>query len=244
MSVSLQIVGISGSPRHGNTELLVEEALRAASDAPIDVSTRMVSLAGKRIEPCSDCQVCADQKRRCVKQDDWFSLISAIIDPVPDGIIIGSPVYFFSVTAQLRAFFERCTSLNKAYWVSEFPFPPPDFSRTAAAAIAVGFHRHGGVEHAVADILHWYLTIGCVCTGADYIGGPAWQIEKNARDAVLEDVIGMRNARIVGRRIAYLAYLLSAGAKASPQTLRAMSDYRSLEIGQEGNSDAHSQPPG
>lgn len=228
--MSIRIVGISSSARHGNTELLIKEALRAARNAPVNVETEFISFAGKRIEPCVDCQVCANQHRPCIKKDDWSSLIKSLIDPVPDGIIIGSPVYFFSVNAQLRAFFERCTSLLKGTWLDDFPSPPPDFSRTAAAAIAVGFDRHGGVEHAMATILHWFLIMGCACTGADYIGGGAWQQEVNTQDAVLDDPMGLRNARVVGRRVCYLAYLLSSGAIVDPDLSGQFLSYRSLEL--------------
>jgi len=227
--MALRIVGLSSSPRHGNTERLVRAALAAAEESPVEVTSELVTFVGKRIEPCSDCQVCATQRRRCIQRDDWASLVSKIVDPVPDGIIIGSPVYFFSVNAQLRAFFERCTSLLKGLWIEDFPFPPPDFSRTAGAAIAVGYHRHGGVEHAMSCIIDWFLTIGGVCIGADYIGGGAWQQHENRPDAVESDEIGMRNARVAGRNVAYLAYLLRTGADVDPRTTSEMWAYRNRE---------------
>ncbi len=225
----LRIVGISSSPRHGNTEHLVRAALAAAEEAPVEVSTELLSFVGKRIEPCSDCQVCAKQRRPCIKQDDWQAMVSRITDPIPDGIVIASPVYFFSVNAQLRAFFERFTSLVQGQWVDDFPLTPPDFSRTAAVAIAVGYHRHGGVEHAMSCIIDWFLTVGCVCTGADYIGGGAWQQHQNALDAVASDEIGMLNARVAGRNVAYLAYLLRSGAGADSRAAQAMLSYRNSE---------------
>jgi multimeric flavodoxin WrbA len=144
---------------------------------------------------------------------------------------VGSPVYFFSVNAQLRAFFERFTSLFKGLWIDDYPFPPPDFSRTAGAAISVSYHRHGGAEHAMSCILDWMLSVGCACTGADYIGGGAWQQQVNALDAVASDSIGLLNARVVGRNVAYLAYLLKAGADVDAQTAREMLAFRHIEEG-------------
>jgi len=193
------------------------------------VETDLITFVGKRIDPCTDCQVCQTQKRRCIKRDDWQALVDCLIDPIPDGVILGSPVYFFSTNAQLRAFFERCTSLMNAFWVEDYPYPPPDFSRTAAAAIAVGYHRHGGAEHALSNILHWCLTVGMVCTGSDYIGGGAWQHHVNALDSVKQDDLGLLNARITGRNVAYLAYLLSAGSKADHEMNEAMLTYRHRE---------------
>jgi multimeric flavodoxin WrbA len=230
----IRVVGVSGSPRHANTEILIREALTAAGDAPVDVETKYVSLAGQTIEPCVDCQVCASQARSCIKKDDWSAIAAEILDPIPNGLIIGSPVYFFGETSLLRAFFERCTSLLKGYWVEDFPTPVPDLSRTAAAAIAVGYHRHGGVEHTLSSIQHWLMIMGCACTGSDYIGGGAWQ-RLDGKDTVREDIIGMRNARATGRRVAYLAHLLKCGRDAISTELDALRDYRDLEEPHEAN---------
>lgn len=224
----MRIVGLSGSPRHGNTEILVREALTAAAEAPVDVEAVYVSLAGRKIEPCVDCQVCATQARPCIKQDDWATTIDEVLNPIPDGLIIGSPVYFFGETALLRALFERCTSLLKGIWVEDFPTPPPDLSRTAAAAIAVGYHRHGGVEHTIGSLLHWLMVMGCACTGVDYIGGSAWQ-RVDGLDTVRSDPIGMRNARATGRRVAYLANLLHAGTAHVAEGVDDWVAYRNLE---------------
>jgi len=224
----IRIVGLSGSPRHGNTEVLVQEALAAASEAPVEVSTHYVSLAGRKIEPCVDCQVCASQARPCIKQDDWAATINEILDPIPDGLIAGSPVYFCGETSLLRALFERCTSLLKGIWIEGFPTAPPDLSRTAAAAIAVGYHRHGGVEHTLDSLLHWLMIMGCACTGVDYIGGGAWQ-RVDGLDTVRNDPIGMRNARAAGRRVAYLANLLWTGRAGVGEGLIDWLKYRNLE---------------
>ena len=213
----IKVLGIAASPRHGNTEILVREALKAAQELPFEVEVEFLSFAGKKIEPCTDCGYCVRKKSYCWKKDDWRELISALIEPPPDGVIIGSPVYFFSLPSILRAFFERCTCLFKQLWDKEFPFPPPDWTKTAAGAIAIGFHRHGGVEHALSSILHWFLTNGFVCVGGDYIGGGAWQLEIDSREAVLEDSIGMEAARRVGQRVAYTAKLLNEGKQRSPQ---------------------------
>lgn len=228
--MTLRLVGITSSPRHANTEWLVKEALTAAQSSPVPVDVELISFAGKRIEPCTDCQVCFTQKRACIKQDDWASLVAKIADPVPDGILIASPVYFFDVNAQLRAFFERCTSLLKGMWIEDHPTTPPDFSRTAAAAMSIGYHRHGGVEHAMSTILNWFLVMGCVCTGSDYIGGGAWQLETNEVDAVKNDNMGLRNARVTGRHLAYLAYLLSPERGVNAAEEQSMLEFRKQEL--------------
>ena len=212
----VRIVGIAASPRHGNTEILVKEALHAAQELPFEVETEFISFVGKNIKGCIDCGVCVKQGSYCWQKDDWLNLIHSLIEPVPDGVIIGSPVYFFNVPSLLRAFFERCTCLFQQLWHEEFPFSPPDWTKTAAGAIAVGFHRHGGVEHALETILEWFLVNGFVCVGGDYIGGGAWQLEEASKEAVHNDSIGMQAAKVVGQRVAYTAKLLHEGKQLSP----------------------------
>lgn len=216
----IKIIGISSSPRHGNTEILVKEALKAAVSLGFKVNTEFISFAGKRIEPCTDCKACIKMKDYCPKDDDWLELVRPLIENVPDGVIIGSPVYFFNCNSMLRAFFERCTCLMKQLWDEDFPHPPPDWTKTAAGAIAVGFDRHGGVEHALSSILHWFLTTGFVCVGGDYIGGAGWQQHEDSEAAVLKDPIGLDAAHKVGKRVAFTAKMLHEGKKSLPDTLR------------------------
>jgi len=221
----IHIVGISSSPRHANTEILVQEALGAAA-RKYGVSTQLVSFKGKRILGCVDCKGCTRRReatiqQQCVLEDDWRELVTPLVDPVPNGIIVGAPVYFFNVNSQLRAFMERCTSLVKGYWSHDLPHRPPDWSRTAAGALAVGYHRHGGQEQAINTIVHWFLTLGMVVVGSHhpvegpvgYIGAAGWQgvSVSKAVDAVLQDEWGLRAARTLGEKVAGTAILLATG---------------------------------
>lgn len=224
-SSAVRIVGISSSPRHANTEILVQEALNAASTR-FGVHTEMVSFKGKQILGCIDCKACVRRKaptvqEQCILEDDWRDLVKPLVDPVPNGIIVGSPVYFYNVNAQLRAFMERCTSLVKGYWSDEVPHRPPDWSRTVGGAVTVGFHRHGGQEQAINTILNWFLTLGMAVVGSHddahgpigYAGGGGWQdaAGSKGKDAIREDEWGLYAARAVGEKVAATAILLASG---------------------------------
>jgi len=210
----IRIVGISASPRHANTEILVKEALKAVKELAFEVQTEFFSFVGKRIEPCTDCKGCVKKKSYCIKKDDWLNLVKPLIDPVPDGLIVGAPVYFFSTPSQLRAYFERCTSLVKAKWEKDFPYEPPNWTNTAGGAIAVGYDRHGGQENTMTNIHHWFLINGFVVVGGDYIGGGAWQQFEDARDSVKKDEVGREAARRVGIRVGLTAKMLNVGKHA------------------------------
>jgi len=188
--------------------------LDAACETDDDIVTEFISFAHKRIEPCTDCRACVKTLQFCPKDDDWMELVKPLFAPEPNGIIIGSPVYFFDVNSMLRAFFERCTCLKKQKWYSEFPHSPPDWSVTVGGAIAVGFDRNGGVEAALTSILRWYLTNGMLCVGGLYIGAAGWQGLQDRLDAVSDDGIGISAAKDLGKRVAVTAHRVKAGVDA------------------------------
>jgi multimeric flavodoxin WrbA len=102
----MRILGIVGSPRKGgNTEILMREALNVAQQAGCE--TDIFFLCEKQVAPCRACGACRETGV-CVMQDDMQEL-SALLEGA-DGIIIGSPVYFGSVSAQTKAVMDRMFS--------------------------------------------------------------------------------------------------------------------------------------
>lgn len=100
----MKILGIVGSGREGgNTEILVNEALLAAKDAGAD-ELKIIKLANKKIDPCDGCESCAITGN-CRINDDMQQLYQEILDA--DGIILGSPVYFWNMSGQTKIFIDR-----------------------------------------------------------------------------------------------------------------------------------------
>lgn len=107
-SGQINILGIVGSRRReGNTSLLVKEALGGAGR--MGAGTSLVMLGDYRIEGCRGCESCR-KKHRCVIDDDMRKLYPLLMEA--DGIILGSPVYFYNVTSPVKAFIERCYCLE------------------------------------------------------------------------------------------------------------------------------------
>ena len=103
----MKILGVVGSPRKGgNTEIMMREALREAHEAGCE--TEMFCMSEKQVAPCDACGGCVETGS-CVVQDDMQELYS-MLDRA-DGIIIGTPVYFGSVSAQAKAIMDRMFSL-------------------------------------------------------------------------------------------------------------------------------------
>lgn len=103
----MKLMGISGSPRKGNTEWMVERVLQAARAAGAD--TEMVRLREQDIKPCRGCLTCEVGRDRepgvCVIKDDMAPLLSSML--AADAFVFGTPVYFYLLSAQLKSFIDR-----------------------------------------------------------------------------------------------------------------------------------------
>lgn len=105
----MKILGICGSPRlNGNTEILLQTALAKAQE--LGAETELVTLAGKSISPCDGCYYCREADKGCRIQDDMQDIYAKILGA--DGIILGTPVYFWTVSAQAKALIDRTFCLH------------------------------------------------------------------------------------------------------------------------------------
>jgi multimeric flavodoxin WrbA len=100
----MKIIGLLGSPRgkNSNTMKLLESALEGAKESGADVE--IVDLTKKDIGGCKACTTCY-KTGSCVLKDDFNGVYRKVLDA--DGIILASPVYFNSVSAQLKSFMDR-----------------------------------------------------------------------------------------------------------------------------------------
>ena len=106
----MKILAISGSPRKdGNTVAMLNEALKAASAEGAE--TELYSVAGKDINGCEGCWSCT-KTGKCKIKDDVTLLFEKMI--AADGIIFGTPVYFYGMTAQAKAIIDRTISLRES----------------------------------------------------------------------------------------------------------------------------------
>ena len=110
----LHILSIYGSPRRkGNTSLLLKEAVQGASEAGADVEE--VVLRDLKMSPCLEIYGCK-KNGRCVIQDDFQSIYDKLLSC--QGLILASPIFFYTVSAHTKILMDRCQSLwVKRYWV-------------------------------------------------------------------------------------------------------------------------------
>lgn len=97
-----KILILSGSPRkNGNSDMLCDEFMRGAQDAGHEVEK--IRVAEKHIEYCRGCYACKNGS--CAIDDDMGEVLQKMIDA--DVIVLASPVYFYSIDAQLKAVIDR-----------------------------------------------------------------------------------------------------------------------------------------
>ena len=102
--MSKKVLILSGSPRKGgNSDLLCDEFMRGAEEAGHEVEK--IRVAEKKIGYCSACYYCQQSGGVCAKKDDMAEVLQKIIEA--DVIVLSSPVYFYSIDAQLKTVIDR-----------------------------------------------------------------------------------------------------------------------------------------
>lgn len=98
------IIVLSCSPRKGgNTDLLVDTFVKGAEK---NNNVEVVSVADYKINPCIGCNSCFDRAgHECFQQDDMQMVYDKL--KCADVIVVASPVYFYGVSAQLKAIIDR-----------------------------------------------------------------------------------------------------------------------------------------
>lgn len=182
-------LAINGSPRKGgNTEILLKEVLGELDDA--GWGTELVKVGGTDIRGCVACRQCFENKNNeCIQNKDVFNGIYTKMLKA-DAIILGSPVYFGAVGADLKALIERsgyvAVANNQAF-----------SGKIGAAVVAV---RRGGATHTFDSINHMFQISQMIIPGSTY-----WNMGFGLnKEEVKDDAEGMANMRHVGRSIAWL----------------------------------------
>ncbi len=102
--MSKKVLILAGSPRKGgNSDILCDEFMRGALEAGNTVTK--INVAEKKVAACTGCYFCASHDGECVFKDDMIEILQAMIDA--DVLVLASPVYFYSISSQLKAVIDR-----------------------------------------------------------------------------------------------------------------------------------------
>jgi multimeric flavodoxin WrbA len=147
----MKLVAILGSPHgmKGNTGQLLTGLLEGAKEAGAEVTA--FSLSEKEVAPCRACDAC-HKTGKCSIQDDFPEILLAMLNA--DAIVLASPNYILSVSAQMKALLDRCCGALHLQIME---------GKHAAAVVTSG---GSGSEEVEAYMLRFLRTLGCWTVGS------------------------------------------------------------------------------
>jgi multimeric flavodoxin WrbA len=179
----VKALGIVCSPRKGgNTEILVREALAGAKESGAEVELFRVS--DMNIAACDGCETC-HQSGECRIKDDMQKVYKKMV--AADGIILGSPVYFWSVSSQAKTLMDRTYALRYPHHKLR--------NKVGGAIVATG--RRGSVN-ALSVINNFFLGHDMLAIG---LGISGYGTKKGE---VKQDKRAMQGARSLGKQVVQL----------------------------------------
>ena len=140
-----KIMVIAGSPRKGgNSDLLCDELIRGADES--GNITEKIYLNDLHILPCQACYGCRSTGK-CVQKDDMANLLAKMI--AADVIVLATPVYFYSMSGQMKTMIDRTlpcyTAIkNKDFYLRGFTDCLPG-SRVRGIIYGAGVYLKGEV---------------------------------------------------------------------------------------------------
>ena len=170
----MNILILQGSPRaKGNTAWMAEEFKNAAEAAGHEVT--LVNVARKKIAGCLACEYCHTKGNgECIQKDDMQELYPLLAKA--DVLVLASPVYYFTFSAQIQAPIQRFYSIMK----------PANVKKTA---LLLSSHSPGVYDAAIAE----YKLIGGFC-GFEDIGIVTAKLEEQKTDETKQKILELVKA--------------------------------------------------
>jgi multimeric flavodoxin WrbA len=186
----MKVLGIMGSPRvGGNTDVLMDEALRGARSA--GAFAEKIVVDELEISPCAEFNGCT-RDGNCVIRDDMDDIYESLDEA--NVIIIGSPIFFYGLPAQLKALVDRC----QVFWARKYVLKQePAKKGRKGAFIAVGATKGANLFDGAK------LTVKCLfdAMGVDY-AEELFVRSVDQKGEVKKHPTAMTDAYELGRRLA------------------------------------------
>jgi multimeric flavodoxin WrbA len=188
----VKVIAFNGSPRKdGNTSILIGHIFGALENEGIE--TELIQVGGKNVRGCTACMECFENKDgHCILDDDIVNrCIDAMVEA--DGVILGSPVYFMDVTAEMKGLIERAGFVSIANGGGLY--------RRKVGTAVTAVRRAGGVR-TLDSMLHFLLATGMIVPGFPVLG-----VGREIGD-VNKDEEGIARVRDVGKNMAWLLKIM------------------------------------
>jgi arsenate reductase (thioredoxin) len=213
-------LGLQGSPRRkGNSDLLLAMFMDALHQRGADTHT--IQVVRRHIEPCKELTVC-ERKGTCPIEDDMGRDIYGLLRQA-DIIVTASPIFFYNVTAQLKALIDRCQTL----WARKYKLKLKDPGHKVRRGYLLGVGATRGKQ--LFDGMHLTAKYFFDAIAADYAGGLTFhgvegrgdilkqsdlegQVER-AADQLLDGLTGRRRVLFACRENACRSQMAAAFAR-------------------------------
>jgi len=147
----MKVIGILGSPVKRGTNSLLQNALETLAEEGVE--TELLHITDYDLQFCQGCNTCL-REGRCVLEDDLTKIGDKLIEA--DGIIMASPSYFGSPTAQLKNLMDRSRYLK---------MQDHKLKDKLLGVISSSGLNQGGGQSTIEDINRFGLTHGMLIIG-------------------------------------------------------------------------------
>ena len=192
----MKVLGLFGSPRRGgNTEILLEEALKGAEREGAEIER--LYLRDLDVTPCTECHGC-DETGSCVILDGMQKIYPKLLEA--DVIILASPIFFYGVTAWAKALIDR----SQALWAKKYLVNDPSMGKKGKKRkgffISVGATKGQKVfEGAILTVKYFFDALNAEYTGELVYRGV------DGKGEILKHPKALEQAREAGRRLVLAA---------------------------------------
>ncbi len=186
----MQVLCVNGSPReNGNTAIMLRRVGQRLANAGAVVEE--LYLESMDLHPCGACGVCAKMKDgKCHgRKDDGNQMIER--SRAADIILLGSPVYFGSLTAQIKIYLDRVGYVSRT--------GDGFLKRKIGAAVVPA--RRAGQLFTFAELSMWFYINGMVVPGSHY-----WNVGQALKEGeILDDAEAMSTLDELAENLLWLA---------------------------------------
>jgi len=187
----MKVIAFQGSPRvDGNTELLLNEALRAVQEQGHEVKNFKLNVLN--IKPCQDCGGC-DKTGVCIINDDMTEIYREVREA--DRIILASPIFFFGMSAQAKTMVDRC----QAFWCEKYllkkPIPEGPHGRKGLLMLVGGMKKDIGIQCGDAAAKAFFRTVSV--PSHEVLGF----LGVDAKGAIVDHPTALKDAYAAGRQL-------------------------------------------
>ena len=183
------IIGLNGSPnKRGNTAFLLDTALKAAEEEGAKTETIFVQeVLNKLKRPfCTACETPCQGK--CYAGTELETALEKVA--AADGLLVASPVYFGTVSAQLKAFWDKTRRLRGSR----------KLLNTVGGALTSGGARFGGQETTLRAIHTMMFVQGMIIVGDSHEKSPGHH-GANAQQPAQDDPNAQKRAALMAKRM-------------------------------------------